>query len=99
MLSQMRGHGMGRHDAREIHAIGCRDVTALADFLADKPFMLGAQPTSLDASAYAFLANLLWAPIESPLRKHAQGLAQLEAYCRRMQERYYGQPPSPRPAA
>jgi glutathione S-transferase len=99
MLSEMRGHGMGRHDAREIHAIGCRDLTALTDFLADKPFMLGAQPSSLDASAYAFLANLLWAPVESPLRKHAQDLPRLEAYCRRMQARYYGKQPSTRPGA
>lgn len=89
MLSEMHGHGMGRHNAQEIYAIGCRDVTAVADFLADKPYMLGEQPTSLDAAAYAFLANLLWAPVDSPIRKHAQGRPKLEAYCRRMKERYY----------
>ena len=63
------GHGIGRHSAAEIQAIGCRDVTAVADFLADKPFMLGPEPTSLDATAHAFLANLLWAPVESPVRR------------------------------
>jgi glutathione S-transferase len=84
ILSEMRGHG-----AQEIYAIGCRDVTALADFLADKPYMLGEQPSSLDASAYAFLANLLWAPVDSPIRNHAQGLPKLDAYCRRMKARYY----------
>jgi glutathione S-transferase len=89
ILSEMRGHGMGRHGAQEIYAIGCRDVTALADFLADKPYMLGEQPSSLDASAYAFLANLLWAPVDSPIRNHAQGLPKLDAYCRRMKARYY----------
>lgn len=60
----------------------------MADFLADKPFMLGAAPTSLDASAYAFLANLLWAPIDSPIRRHAQARPALEAYCQRMKARY-----------
>jgi len=89
MFSEMRGHGMGRHTAQEIYAIGCRDVTAVADFLADKPYMLGAQPSSLDATAYAFLANLLWAPVDSPVRQHARGRPNLEAYCQRMKARYY----------
>jgi len=89
ILSEMRGHGMGRHSTQEIAAIGCRDVTAVADFLADKPFLLGEQPTSLDATAYAFLANLLWAPVDSAIRRHAQGRPNLEAYCQRMKARYY----------
>ncbi len=89
ILSEMRGHGMGRHSAQEIQAIGCRDITAVADFLAGKPYMLGNQPTSLDATAYAFIANLLWAPVDSPVRRHARGRPNLEAYCQRMKARYY----------
>jgi len=80
---------MGRHSVDEICAIGCRDVDALADWLGDKPYMLGDQPRSLDASAYAFLANLLWAPVTSPIRRHAQARPALEAYCQRMKARYY----------
>jgi glutathione S-transferase len=83
------GQGMGRHSAAEIHAIGCRDVTAIADFLADKPFMLGEQPSSLDACAHAFLANLLWAPVDSPIQRHAQSRPTLQAYCQRMKARYF----------
>lgn len=89
LLSELRGHGMGRHSAQEIQAIGCRDITAVADFLADKPYMLGQQPSSLDATVYAFMANLLWAPVDSPIRRHAQGLPNLEVYCQRMKARYY----------
>jgi glutathione S-transferase len=89
LRAQMRGHGMGRHSADEIHAIGGRDVDAVADFLADKPFMLGEQPRSLDACAYAFLANVLWAPVESPIRDRARARPNLEAYCQRMKARYY----------
>jgi glutathione S-transferase len=89
LLAEMRGHGMGRHSAAEIHTIGCRDVTAIADFLADKPYMLGEQPTSLDATTHAFLANLLWAPVDSPIRCHAQARPTLEAYCQRMKTRYF----------
>jgi glutathione S-transferase len=89
LRAELHGHGMGRHGPAEIHAIGCRDVTAIADFLADKPFMLGATPSSLDATAYAFLANLLWAPIGSPIQQHAGRYPNLEAYCQRMKARYY----------
>lgn len=86
---EMHGHGMGRHSAQEIYAIGQRDITALADFLGDKRYFLGESPCSLDATAYAFLANLLWVPIESPLKQHARQYPQLEAYCRRMRDQYY----------
>jgi glutathione S-transferase len=90
LLSEMRGHGMGRHSAQEIHAIGCRDVTAVADFLGDKPFMIGEQPCSLDATAYAFLANLLWAPVDSPIQRHALARPNLQTYCERMKVRAFG---------
>jgi glutathione S-transferase len=89
LLGELRGQGMGRHGVAEIHAIGCRDIGAVADFLADKDYMLGARPTSLDATAHAFLANVLWAPIDSPIRRHAQARPALEAYCQRMRERYF----------
>jgi glutathione S-transferase len=89
LLAQMRGQGMGRHSVAEIHAIGCRDVTAIADFLADKPFMLGERPSSLDATAHAFLANVLWAPFDTPLQRQARSRPTLEAYCQRMKAHYF----------
>lgn len=89
LIKQMHGHGMGRHQAEEIHAIGQRDITALANYLGDKPYFLGEQPCALDATVYAFVANLLWAPVASPLQRHAQQYPQLEAYCARMRSRYY----------
>lgn len=89
IAKELQGHGMGRHDAFEIHDIGKRDITALADFLGDKPFFMGAAPCALDATAYAFLANILWVPVESPLKEHAQSYPQLEAYCGRMRSRYF----------
>jgi glutathione S-transferase len=89
MLKEMHGHGMGRHGPEEILAIGRRDITALADFLGDKPYFMGEQPCSLDAIAYAFIANLIWPPVESSLKQHARQYPQFETYCRRMRARYY----------
>jgi glutathione S-transferase len=89
LVKSLHGQGMGRHSQAEIHALGMRDITALAEFLADKPYFMGTEPCSLDATAYAFLANLVWPPIESPLKQHALKYPQLVAYCERMRSRYY----------
>jgi len=89
MRQQLRGHGMGRHSAQEIQAIGQCDIKALANFLGQKPFFMGDEPCSLDATAYAFLANLVWVPVESSLKHYAEQYPQLEIYCRRMRSRYY----------
>jgi glutathione S-transferase len=89
LIQELRGHGMGRHSREEILAIGRRDITALADFLDDKAFFMGDLPSSLDACAYAFLANLLWAPLASELKLHAMKYPQLQAYCERMRCRFY----------
>ena len=86
---QMWGHGIGRHSADEVYHIGNTDITSLADFLGDKPYFMGDSPTSLDATAYAFLANIILVPMESALKQHALKYPQLEAYCQRMRERYY----------
>lgn len=80
---------MGRHSREEILAIGKADITALADFLADKPFFLGAEPTSLDATAYPFLANVLWFPLDTPIKAHAAARPNPQSYCERMKARYY----------
>jgi glutathione S-transferase len=89
LKGQLRGHGMGRHSPAQIHAIACRDVDAVSELLGDQPFMLGDKPHGIDATAYAFLANLLWAPIDSPVQRHARARPNLEAYCLRMKARYF----------
>jgi glutathione S-transferase len=90
MRTQNYRQGIGRHSLDEIYALGIADLTALADLLGDKPFFLGAQPTSLDATTYAFIGNVLWAPIDSPLSRHARATDNLVAYCDRMKARYWG---------
>jgi glutathione S-transferase len=81
--------GMGRHSREEIYEIGKADLNAISLWLGDKSFFMGATPTSLDAIAYAFLANILVPPLESPLKDHAISLPNLRAYCERMKTQYY----------
>lgn len=83
------GQGMGRHSPEEIHALANADLDALSDWLGGNPYFHGEAPSSLDAAAYAYLANILWTPYESPVKARAQALGNLEAFCRRMKEKYY----------
>jgi glutathione S-transferase len=87
--SYLHGHGLGRHTKEEIYALGEADVTALSAYLEDRPYFLGEEPTSLDATAYGFLANILYVGYETPLEAHAKTLPNLWAYGDRMRQRYY----------
>ncbi len=88
-LKSLTGHGIGKHTVSEIYNIGCRDVMALSDFLGDKQFMMGDNPTAIDASAYAFIANIIWVPITSPLQDYTETLSNLTDYADRIKERYW----------
>ena len=90
MKKSLHAQGMGRHSEADILAIAKRDIDALATFLADKPYLMGDQPCSLDASAYAFIANLTGSQVpDSPLKQHGLAYPQLAAYAERMRQRYY----------
>lgn len=86
---QVHAQGTGRHAPEDVFAMLEADVTALAGLLGDKPYFLGDNPTSVDATAYAHLALLLWSPLSesasAPVKKHAN----LVAYCERMKARYF----------
>jgi glutathione S-transferase len=87
---QLRGHGMGRHSHAQIVAFGQQDIAAIAHFLGSKPYMMGDQPCSLDAVAYAFIANQVAPGVpQSELTQTARSYPQLVAYCERMRERYF----------
>ena len=89
MRAELHGHGMGRHSRDEIYAMGNGDIAAIANVLGERDFLMGDKPSSIDAVGYAFLANLLWAPVASPLKDEAMKHANLQAYCQRMKARYY----------
>ncbi len=89
ILRDLRCHGLGRHTREEIYQLGLDDLKALSTILNDQSFMLGSEPTSIDAAAYAFLANILTTPESSPLQDFAKSQPNFIAYCQRMKERFY----------
>ncbi len=90
VAKSLRAQGTGRHSRKEVYAMGAADIGALAGALGSKPYLTGGAPASVDASAFGLLAQILLAPIESPLKSHAQGFANLTGYCERIREKYYG---------
>jgi isoprene-epoxide---glutathione S-transferase len=86
---QMYGQGLGRHTIDEVWKLCNADVSAVAAFLADKPFALGTAPSSLDATLFSMLAQYM-AGLPSPVREHIVSTPNLVDYVARMQRRYYG---------
>ena len=67
--------GIGRHRPGEIYAMARHDLAgAWPIILGDRPFLMGEQLTTIDAVAYAFLANVLYVPFETELKRIARGL-------------------------
>ena len=87
--AQLKGHGMGRHSAEEIAAIGRRDVHALSGMLGNSEWFLGDTPTSTDAVVYAQLVNIWRAPFESEVRRAIGQTPNLVAFIDRFAARYY----------
>lgn len=85
----LHGQGLGRHTPDEIYAMGKADIDAMAAILGGKPFVLGDAPTSVDATAYGFLAQLLHTTLGGPLTDHAKKKSNLVAYVDRMRDRYF----------
>jgi glutathione S-transferase len=83
------GQGTGRHSPEEIVALGTRSIDATADFLGVKPFMMGAEPTGLDATTFAFVSGVLCPLFETPLRSAGERHDNLRRYVGRMRARFY----------
>jgi glutathione S-transferase len=85
----IHGQGMGRHTPEEIAMLGARSIDATAAFLGSKPFMMGPEPTALDATAFAFMAGTLCPVFETKLRTAAERHDNLKRYVGRMTARFY----------
>lgn len=80
----LHGQGTGRHTADEVYALGAADLGAIATIIARQDFAVAGHPTSFDAALYGFLANILKAPVETPLKQEARRHGALTAYVARM---------------
>ncbi len=89
LIKQLFAQGTGRHSRDDLYALGAADLSALANHLGEKPYFLGDHPTSLDASAFGFLGQVLLPSFSTPLKVEAEKHANLVTYVRRVRDRYY----------
>jgi glutathione S-transferase len=85
----MHGHGMGRHSRPEIEALGVRCLEAIAAHLADKPWLMGAEPCGADASVWAMVTGAMCPHFEGGLRRAGERHPNLVAYRDRGMGRWF----------
>jgi len=66
-----------------------RSLNALSNLLGDKPYLMGDEPTSVDAISFAMLAGLLTPFFNSDLRRRALQIENLCDYVGRMMAEFY----------
>jgi len=81
--------GMGRHSQADVERLGTRSIEAIADYLGDKPFFLGEQPTAVDATMFAFVSGALCPVFTSPVQQAAWSRDALRRYVGRMTARFF----------
>jgi glutathione S-transferase len=82
----LRGQGILRHSPDEIYAMGRADLEAISTVLDEGPFFFRDRPTTIDTVAYGCLANILMVPVETELKRVAQRLPNLLAFCETMEQ-------------
>lgn len=87
--ANLYGQGIGRHSRTERMQLAAKDIAAAAALLGDKAFMLADYPTALDAAAYGTLAACTAPIFDSELKTLVASHANLVAYLKRMEERFY----------
>ncbi|MBM4364533.1 MAG: glutathione S-transferase family protein [Deltaproteobacteria bacterium] len=88
------GQGLSRLDREERARRVDEDLDAIAALLGDGDHFFG-RATTLDATAFAFLSNVIHAPIDGPAHRAARARPRLVAYERRMWQLVF--PDFPRP--
>jgi glutathione S-transferase len=73
--------GIGRYTPDQAYARGIADLRALADLISAGGYLHGADPTSIDAGIYGFVANIHFYPIATPLKTAVSAHPNLVRHC------------------
>ena len=80
--------GISRHSDTEVTEIANATLASLSTLLGDKTYFFGDKPSTLDAVAFAFLAEVILVTIDSPVNTAAKGYDNLVYYCEVMNKQY-----------
>ncbi|XP_035692344.1 failed axon connections homolog isoform X1 [Branchiostoma floridae] len=83
-------HGIGRHSKEDIEGIMEKDLRAISTFLGTKPYLMGDEPTEVDAAVFGQLSEIVWTAPGSYLHRIVTvGCPNLQAYCSRIKDHYW----------
>lgn len=91
LQTMMIRHGIGRHSRDERMLLAARDISAVAAVLGDKPYLFGDTPKAVDAAAFGVLSSCATPFFDTPLTGLVREHANLDAYLRRIEERYFAE--------
>ena len=74
--------GIGRYEREQVYARGLADLGAISSSMPREGFFFGAEPSTVDASVYGFLANIFFYPIDTPLKRFVSSDEGLVRHCR-----------------
>ena len=85
----LNGQGIGRHPENTVYNFGIEDLQSLETWLGDKPYLMGETISSVDATVYAFVAAILFAPFPSPMKEALEKMGALVAYATRLKKYFF----------
>ncbi|GJE44405.1 glutathione S-transferase C-terminal domain-containing protein [Methylobacterium soli] len=74
--------GIGRFEPDAAYARGLADLQVLANLTPAEGYLFGSKPTSVDAGIYGFIANIVFFPIETPLKRFVASQDNLVRHCK-----------------
>ena len=88
VLRAMHGQGFGRMNDEALLERARQDLDALSQSLGERSFFID-EPSSIDATAHAFLSAALRPPFDGPLQRLVAEYPSLTAFCDRVDARWY----------
>jgi glutathione S-transferase len=93
VIKTLHSQGVGRHSTEELVAMVDEFCLSLSTLLGDKPYFFGREPSSFDATAYAYLACLVICDLADVISAPAKKYPNLVDYCNRFESRYFPSQP------
>jgi len=88
--ARARGMSILEFSPEEVYRLGEQHLASLSSMLGESQYLLGGQPSTADAAAYAFLSTILKTPIPVPLRTSLLADPRLARYCERIDSLWIG---------
>ena len=80
----------GRHSDEEKWIISCQDIQSISDYLGEKRFMFGDEPTTLDCTLFGHFAQFLYIPLDFPQKIYIhENCDNIVKYMNRFKELYW----------